>query len=348
MTGQFIIVSVIVTLVAVGCYFSVDLLGYQVPALLLLMSVSIAAMLFDIWPVIYMATLSALIWNFFFIPPTFTFHVGTTNDALMLLMYFLVASINVVLMSRIRRFEKIARDKQEKQNTVKLYKTLFNSLSHELKTPLSTLLVASDTLNHSGDKLNENSKKELLAEIEKSGLRLQYQIENLLNMSRIESGTIKLKKDWCDLNELVNHIIAKFSESHPGRKIEFEENQTNPLYQLDGGLIEIAIENILLNAILYTPEKSEIKIMISGKKDFCEINISDNGPGFPKNEIAFAFDKFHRVEPMKTGGTGLGLSIAKGIVEVHEGYITLENISTGGALFKIKIPASSSSLSIFK
>lgn len=295
-----------------------------------------------------MATLSALIWNFFFIPPTFTFHVGTTNDALMLLMYFVVASINVVLMSRIRRFERIARDKQEKQNTVKLYNTLFNSLSHELKTPLATLLVASDTLNHGANNLSESSKKELLGEIEKSGLRLQYQIENLLNMSRIESGTIKLKKDWCDLNELINQILTKFSETHPNRIIRFEPNQTIPLYQLDGGLLEIAIQNIVLNAILYTPENSEIKIVVSGKKDFCELLISDNGPGFPKNEIAFAFDKFHRIDPSKTGGTGLGLSIAKGIVEVHQGFITLENIASGGALFKIKIPAASSSLSIFK
>jgi len=348
LTGQFIIVSSIVILLAVACFFSTDLLGYQVPALLLLMSVSIAAMLFDIWPVIFMATLSALIWNFFFIPPTFTFHVGTTNDALLLLMYFLVASINVVLMSRIRRFERIARDKQEKQNTVKLYNTLFNSLSHELKTPLATLLVASDTLNHGGNNLSESSKKELLAEIEKSGLRLQYQIENLLNMSRIESGTIKLKKDWCDLNELINHILAKFRETYPNRKIDFEENQNIPLYQLDGGLLEIAIENILLNAILYTPENAEIRIVASGKKEYCEISISDTGPGFPKNEIAFAFDKFHRVDPMKTGGTGLGLSIARGIVEVHQGTITLENITSGGALFKIKIPTASSSLSIFR
>lgn len=347
MARQFIVVTLFVLFVSGTCFLTTDFFGYQVPAFLLLVSVSIAAMLFDVWPVIYMATLSALIWNFFFIPPIFTFHVGSANDALMLLMYFIIASINAVLMARIRNFEKIVRDRQEKQNTVKLYNTLFNSLSHELKTPLATLLVASDTLNQNNDTLSEKSKKDLLQEIENSGLRLRYQIENLLNMSRIESGTLKLKKDWCDLNELVNRILAKFQSSHPEKKINFNENATLALYQLDSGLIEIALENIIYNAIIYTPKDSEITISLSGKKDRCEISISDNGHGFPKNEIPFAFNKFHRMEPSKTGGTGLGLSITKGIIDVHLGTISLENLMTGGALFKIVIPTSSSSLSIF-
>ncbi|MBI3135181.1 MAG: PAS domain-containing sensor histidine kinase [Bacteroidetes bacterium] len=332
---------------AVSCFFLTDLIGYQVPALLLLMAVSLMAMVFDIWPVLIIATLSALVWNFFFIPPIFTFHVGTTSDALMLLMYFLVASINTVLMSRIRRAERIARDKIEKQNEIKLYNTLFNSLSHELKTPISTILVASDTLSQEHSKLSDSARLELTAEIEKAGLRLQTQVENLLNMSRLESGMIRLQKDWADLGELTNRVVQKLQPEFQNRPVKIELEDHLPMYKLDGGLIEIVIENILRNAMIYSPKETEITIRITGKKEACEITLSDNGPGFPKNEIQFVFEKFHRFSNSKTGGTGLGLSIAKGFVEAHGGTIVPENKPTGGARFTIHIPAESTSLTIF-
>jgi two-component system sensor histidine kinase KdpD len=312
------------------------------------MAVSLMAMVFDIWPVLIIATLSALVWNFFFIPPIFTFHVGTPSDALMLLMYFLVALINTVLMSRIRRAEKIARAKQEKQNALKLYNTLFNSLSHELKTPISTILVASDTLNSNDVKLSEEARQQLSKEIETAGLRLQNQIENLLNMSRLESGTIKLNLDWCDLSELVNRTVSKLNSEFPKRSVEISIEDNLPMYKLDGGLIEIILINILRNALIYTSDDAAVKIQISGKKDSCEFIISDNGPGFPKNEIQFAFKKFHRFSNSKTGGTGLGLSIVKGFTEAHDGTIQLENKVTGGSKFTIQIPAESTSLSIFQ
>jgi two-component system sensor histidine kinase KdpD len=92
-------------------------------------------MVLDIFPVLAAALLSALIWNFFFIPPTFTLQIRTPEDALMFLMYFLIASINAVLTYKIREFEKKARDREEKENTIKLYNTILNSLSHELRTP---------------------------------------------------------------------------------------------------------------------------------------------------------------------------------------------------------------------
>lgn len=305
------------------------------------------AMVFDIWPVLVMATLSALIWNFFFIPPIFTFHVGATGDSLMLLMYFLVALINTVLMSRIRKTEKLAQDKKEKENSIKLYNTLFNSLSHELKTPISTVLVATDTLSLNLYKLTDEAKEELIQEIEKAGIRLQDQVENLLNMSRIESGMIKLQVDWCDLTELLNRIVERIQSKNPAHSLHVECEKNLPLFKLDSILIENVVENILRNAVTYTPEGTTIQISASLKKKDCAIVITDDGPGFPPNEIHHVFEKFYRLRNTATGGTGLGLSIARGFTEAHGGKITLENRPTGGAKFTITIPAEATSLNLF-
>jgi two-component system sensor histidine kinase KdpD len=113
-------------LTAVLCYFSVGFIGYRAVALILLLVVSVNAILFDIFPVILSALLSALIWNFFFIKPTVTLHIGTAEDALVFLMYFVIATINAVLTYKIREVERKERDEVERAKAIKLYNTLLN------------------------------------------------------------------------------------------------------------------------------------------------------------------------------------------------------------------------------
>ena len=127
-------------------YFLQGFIGYRVVAFMLLVTVSILAMFFDIVPVLLAAVLSALIWDFFFIPPHFTFTVGTTEDMMLLLMYFIIALIHTVLTFKIRKMQEVARAKEEKANSLKFYNTLFNSLSHELRTPISTIIGSTDNL----------------------------------------------------------------------------------------------------------------------------------------------------------------------------------------------------------
>src|SRR5207249_1976604 len=142
----------------------------------------------------------------FFIPPRYTFQIGSTEDVLMLLMYFFIALINAVLTNKIRQIEKEAHQKEEKEHTIRLYNTLINSLSHELRTPIATILGASDSLLQNNSRLTEKNRKQLIKEIATASLRLNLQVENLLNMSRLESGFIKPKWDWCDINELVYSV----------------------------------------------------------------------------------------------------------------------------------------------
>ncbi len=337
-----------VLLVSAACFISTDFIGHRVVALILLLVVSILAMLFDILPVLISAILSALIWNFFFIQPLFTFHIDNGEDLLMFSLYFVIALVNAVLTFKIREVEKKARDKEEKENTIKLYNTLINSLSHELRTPISTILGAVDTLKESKDKLSPVNQTELLSEIDTASIRLNRQVENLLNMSRLESGMLKLNLDWCDLNELIFSVVRKLSAIDFEHRIIFNPIENLPLFKLDMGLMEQVFHNIIYNAVQYTPKNTIINIEASYQHENCLITISDNGHGFPENEIKFAFDKFYRLPNTKSGGSGLGLGIAKGFLEAHNGKIELRNNKEGGALFTISIPAETSFINSLK
>src|SRR4029079_16000607 len=194
---QYFLSIAMIILVSGICFGLSGFLGYRVVALILLVTVSLLAITFDILPVLLAAALSAFTWNFFFIPPRFTLHVSTTEDTILLIMYFVIAMINAVLTYKIRQVEKISRLKEEKANSVKLYNTILNSLSHELRTPLAAIIGASDNLQ-SNSHITKEDREQLIGEISKASLRLNQQVENLLNISRLESGHIKPKNDWCD------------------------------------------------------------------------------------------------------------------------------------------------------
>ena len=345
---QFKTSLLLILMIASIAFVTRTFIGYEVVALVLLVVVSLMAMTFEILPVLLAAVLSALILNFFFIPPYFTFHIDNSEDLLLFVIYLVVALLNAVLTYRIRKVEKIARDKEEKENTLKLYNTLFNSLSHELRTPIATILCAVDMLKENSAILSPNNQLELLAEIDTASIRLNRQVENLLNMSRLESGTLKLKLDWCDLNELLFAVIQKLQKHTNSRIIKFSEKEDLPLFKLDSGLMEQVIHNILYNAIQYTPENATISILAQNIDDELEIIISDNGNGFAEDEIPFLFDKFYRSPKSKAGGTGLGLSIVKAYVEAHQGTIEAENNRPKGATFIINIPAECSFINNLK
>lgn len=325
-------------MVSMICFYTVKLLGYQVTALILLLAVSILAMLFDIIPVLISAFLSAIVWNFFFIPPIFTFHIARSEDAFLFLMYFVIALVNATLTFKIRETEKKVRDKEEKENTIKLYNTFLNSLSHELKTPIATIIGAVDTLKENKTNLEIHIENELIAQIGIAGLRLQKEVENLLSISRLESGVIKLNYDWCDMNEQINLVINKLEEESKEHQIVFEENENMPLIKADGLLIKQSIFNLVHNAIQYTAKGTIITIQVGMNDEVCEIIVADNGKGIPEHEKEKVFNMFYRVPNTKSGGSGLGLSIVKGFIEAHKGKIELISTEGHGSTFIIKLP----------
>lgn len=486
---QYLLASLIVTLTAIIFFVVKEFVGYQVVSFVLLFVVSILAFFFGTGPILLASTLSALIWDYFFIPPPYTLHVERPEDMLMLIMFFIIALLNGVLTSRVKSQEMKIRVREERTHALyqlakeltttngisevldlavrdiakyfkfesafflkdeagklekqsrhptglkfsanemsiadwtfkhsakagkftetlpsgnytfyplkgnvdnmgvvalrqtkvftqgeeqfwegflpqvsgkiereflreaarnayilnesdKLYKTLFNSISHELRIPVATIMGASDTLI--AQDYSPETRKVLFQEINMAAVRLNRLIENLLNMSRLDSGRLTPRIDWCDLHDLANKVIQALSQELQPFNLHCVLADDMPLVQLDYGLMEQVLYNLLLNATQHAPEGSNIRMKFFYDNGFLVIQIMDRGPGFADADLPNVFNKFYRGELAVAGGTGLGLSIVKGIVEAHSGTIVAENRENGGARITIKIPTKISDIS---
>lgn len=219
----------------------------------------------------------------------------------------------------------------------RLYKTLFNSISHEFRIPVATIMGASDSLINSS--LPANIQSELCNEIFTASVRLNRLIQNLLNMSRLESGLLSVSLDWCDINDLFNKVLEDLSGELEPFNVFVSIPENMPPVKIDFGLMEQVLYNLLFNATQYSVASTNIEMNAEHIDNELIIRITDSGQGFPESTIDRVFTKFYRVDGTKTGGLGLGLSIVKGFVEAHSGKITVENKETTGARFTIRIPA---------
>ncbi|MEI6898352.1 MAG: ATP-binding protein [Bacteroidota bacterium] len=223
------------------------------------------------------------------------------------------------------------KDKEILEESEKLFQTVLNSVSHELRTPISIISAAVSNLNDERTYSNEEIRKEVISELNLSLHRLNLLVENILDMSRIESGHLKLNLQYCDLADLIGYVVQEMkSERHDHTIfVNFQENL--PLIKADISLLKQVLINILHNAMLYTPEGSSVFInTFQISMDRVVLEIIDQGKGIPEGNLDRIFDKFYRVPGTQSGGTGLGLAIAKAIVEAHQGRIIAENIQPGG------------------
>jgi two-component system, OmpR family, sensor histidine kinase KdpD len=488
---QYLITPALIILSSFACYLIKDYVGYQVVSFILLFLVSILALFYGTGPILLAATLSAIIWDYFFIPPQFTLHIEKAEDMLMLIMFFFIALLNGILTSRVRHQEKKIRIREERTHALyqltreltmtsgidevtktarkyiqkyfnldcaiflkndlnqfdnqvqneteikfsenelsiaawvfrhstkagkhtdtlpstdytfypltgnndnmgviavkhtnvftqgedqfweaflsqisgrfereflrnaakkayilnesdKLYKTLFNSISHELRIPVATIIGASDTLLSQG--FPEETKLKLYAEINTASVRLNRLIENLLNMSRLESGRITLRPDWCDVHDLAHRVSETLKQELQPFKLSTVIPSDMPLVKLDFGLIEQVLHNLILNATQHAPAGSRIRLKFFYDNGSLTVQVMDRGKGFPASELSSVFNKFYRGKDSKAGGTGLGLSIVKGFVEAHQGTVIAGNRQNGGAIFTIKIPVKISEMDQF-
>lgn len=340
---QYAVSILAVLAVSASCYLLSAFVDYRVVAFLLLVTVSLVAVLFDILPVLVAAFLSAIIWDFFFIPPRFTLHVDSAADGVLLLMYFVIAMVNGVLTYRVKTIQKEARKKIERENIVKLYNTFLNSLSHELKTPIATIIGAMDNLLTNTANLTPLQRHELLVEVSKASFRLDQQVGNLLSMSRLDAGFIQPKNDWVDMNELVYSVVKRVEDNKAVQHISINIPPELPLFKVDKGMLEQVVYNLVNNAVQHTPPASKVDVSVADY-GWLQIVVEDNGSGFPEDELPRVFEKFYRLKRSGAGGTGLGLSIVRGFAEAMGGKVVLENVPAGGARFTLSIPAEKSQL----
>ena len=338
--------SILIVLLVSGICLSLSaFISYRMVSLILLFTVSTIAATFAIGPVIVASVLCATIWDFLFIPPRFAFHVHTTEDSILLMMFFIIGLLNGVFTYRLRRIEKTTRLKEERANSVKLYNTILNSLSHELRTPIATIIGASDNLLLN-ENLTSDNREQLLQEISKSSLRLNQQVENLLNISRLESGHIQPKSDWCDVTELIYEVVSRIEDNHSHRKISISINPDMPYCSVDKGMLDQVLYNLINNAAIHTAANTIIQVSALYHINVLEIIVEDNGTGFSAKEMKDVFDKFSRDKARKNSGRGLGLSIVKGFTEAMGGSVDLIRGSLGGAKFTLTLPVRTSSIAM--
>jgi two-component system, OmpR family, sensor histidine kinase KdpD len=328
-----------VAALTVVCWFLTPLTGYASISLIYLLGVLLAAMVLSRGPVLLVATLSALSWNFLFIPPRFTFHIEKVEDALTFAAYFIIALTVGSLTAQLKAREHLAAQVQLAKNSERLRKTLLDCVSHELKTPLAAIGAASqELLRLPPNAQNAEMLKQLAGEIHHGSHRLNRVVNNLLDMNRLESGVIQPNCEWCDVRELLQSAIEVERESIDGREVRLDVPDSIPLALLDHTLIEQAIAKLLANAASYTEPRLPIEIDAEYKHEQLVVSVSDRGPGFPAESAEQLFEKFYRGDGRKAGGLGLGLSIARGFVEAHGGKLTGENRDGGGARFTIRLP----------
>jgi K+-sensing histidine kinase KdpD len=290
-------------------------------------------------PVLAAAVLSGIEWNFFIIPPKYTFRIGDSEDVVIYISFVIVALIAGQLTAQIRAQGEIIGAAREREKTLtasdRLHRALFDSVSHELKTPMAVLRSASWALQ----KKTTGEGSDLVGEICKATDRLNRLIANLLDQTRLESGTIAPKLDWSDVRDLIQEARRDADYALAGRSLVVEIAPDTPLLRVDAQLTERAVANLLLNAAVHTPPGSTISIRagVDGHRAF--ISIADNGPGIPAEIRDHLFQKFQRGAAARTGGSGLGLSIVNGFVSAQGGDVTYADEPGGGARFTIRLPA---------
>ena len=249
------------------------------------------------------------------------------------------AALAAIAIERVRLTEK-AREATLVLESDRLRTALLNSISHELRTPLASIMGSASTLLESDSLYSADERHELLESITDGSKRMNLILSNLLDTARIESGMMKLKYDWCDIEDVIGTALQHLSEQVENRRLEINIREGIPLLQGDCVLLGQVVLNLVDNALKYSPADSSIEIQASSTNEELTVSVADHGIGIPATDMEKIFDKFYRVQHGESSipGTGLGLSICKSIVEAHGGKIWASNRSEGGAVISFSLP----------
>jgi two-component system, OmpR family, sensor histidine kinase KdpD len=231
-----------------------------------------------------------------------------------------------------------AQASQVRMETERLRNSLLSSVSHDLRTPLATITGAATTMLESGSRLDQRTQKELLESVRDEAERLNRLVQNLLEMTRLESGAIELHRDWHPLEEVIGAALGRLAKNLGSRRVTVSIPPDLPLVKIDDVLIEQVFVNLLDNAVKYTPPDSAIRIIVTATDQSVTAEVADHGPGLPKGQEARVFEKFFRAAPDGRGGAGLGLAICRGVVLAHGGRIWAHNLPEGGVAFLFTLP----------
>lgn len=238
--------------------------------------------------------------------------------------------------------DRLAQDAQRilaEADAERLRSSLLSAVSHDLRTPLAAIAGSASAMLE--NRLDETTQRELLRTVYDESDRLSRLVENLLHLTRIESGSMKVVKQWQPLDEVIGSALRRMASGMQPRKVETNIPTNLGLVPIDGLLIEQVLVNLLDNAAKYTPEHTAITVAAERTPLGVELSVADRGAGIADEEHEFVFDKFYRsshVASDRGRGAGLGLAICRAIVQAHGGRIWVENCEGGGTRFVIAVP----------
>ena len=299
--------------------------------MLYLLAVVIVAIRWGQGPAIATSILGVISFDFFLVPPYLTLSVDRIQYVFTFTGLLIVGLV-------ISRLASKTREQVIQRQTEKLQTALLSSISHDLRTPLVSITGALTSLLDDNSNLNDGARKELLETAREESGRLNRLVGNLLDMTRMEAGALKIFKRPCELRDVLGASLEQLKEKTASRNIDINIPPGFPEIPMDFLFMMKAFLNLIDNAIKYSPDNTPITIKAAAFKDRVTIGIKDQGLGIPESDLKRIFDKFYRVErPEQVAGTGLGLSICKGIIEAHGGHIAVQNNRDRGVIFIITL-----------
>jgi two-component system sensor histidine kinase KdpD len=289
-------------------------------------------------PAISGSALSVLAYNFFFVPPYYSFAVHDHRHLLTFAMMFGVGLLLSTLTQRLRAQALETREATLRAQTEELRSSLLSTVSHDLRTPLAAITGAATALRDEGESQSASGRAELLDTVCEEAERLERLVHNLLDMTQLQAGTLQLRREWVPLEEIVGAALTRLEPQLTERPIRAVVPADLPLVSVDPVLLEQVLINLLENASKYTPTNSPIEIEARVSDDDVIMTVSDQGPGIPEGDEIRIFEKFFRGRHGNTQGAGLGLAICRGIAEAHGGSIVAERRPEGGTTFRVRFP----------
>lgn len=228
------------------------------------------------------------------------------------------------------------------RRTDELRTALLNAVSHDLRTPLSSIIASAGSLRQRDLAWSEDDRVDFATAIETEAERLNRLVGNLLDLSRIEAGSLRPEKGWYDIGSLIREVAGRLRLVAASHHLTTDLPDDIPPLHFDYVEVDQVVTNLIENAVKYTPAGSNIRVSVRRVDDVVQVEVADNGPGIPQDAFLHLFDAFYRAsrEP-RVRGSGLGLAVAKGLIEAHGGSISADNQPDGGARFVFTLPVES-------
>jgi len=308
-------------------------------AMVYLLAVVVIALRYNRGAAILVAALCVAAFDFIFVPPRGTF---TVDDVQYLLTFVIMMAVGLVisgLVADVRRQAKSQAALEVQAETERIRGALLASISHDLRTPLAIITGISSSLAERGERLGAEERATLAQSLYRQARDMSEQVTKVLQMTRLESGTIALSRDWVALSEIVESVIGRLGERLASHRLIVEVPTELPLVRVDAALIEQALGNLLENAARHTPPGTLVQLRVERNNAEVVVSVEDFGPGLPESDLERIFGKFSRPGGESTsGGVGLGLAICRAIVRLHGGRAWAEQLAGGFTAFRFSLP----------